>query len=73
MKRRLLLSLLASLPLGSCLAADDFISFDPKGDAKGKHIVLISGDEEYRSEECLPMLARILSQRHGFKTTVLFS
>jgi lysophospholipase L1-like esterase len=41
--------------------------------AKGKHVVLLSGDEEYRSEEALPMLAKILSQRHGFKTTVLFS
>jgi mono/diheme cytochrome c family protein/glucose/arabinose dehydrogenase len=41
--------------------------------AKGKHVVLLSGDEEYRSEEALPMLAKILSQRHGFKTTVLFA
>jgi type 1 glutamine amidotransferase len=39
----------------------------------GKHIVLISGDEEYRSEEALPQLARILSMYHGFKTTVLFA
>lgn len=73
MKRRYLLSLLATLPLGTCLAANDFISFEPKGEAKGKHVVLISGDEEYRSEEGLPMLAKILSERHGFKTTVLFS
>jgi glucose/arabinose dehydrogenase/azurin/lysophospholipase L1-like esterase len=41
--------------------------------ANGKHVVLLSGDEEYRSEEALPMLAKILSQRHGFKTTVLFA
>ncbi len=41
--------------------------------AQGKHVVLLSGDEEYRSEEALPMLAKILSQRHGFKTTVLFA
>ncbi|MGH8019494.1 MAG: PVC-type heme-binding CxxCH protein, partial [Opitutaceae bacterium] len=38
-----------------------------------KHAVLLSGDEEYRSEEALPMLAKILSQRHGFKCTVLFA
>ena len=38
-----------------------------------KHIVLISGDEEYRSEEALPQLAKILSQRHGFHCTVLFA
>jgi hypothetical protein len=35
--------------------------------------VLISGDEEYRSEETLPQLAKILSKRHGFQCTVLFS
>ena len=44
-----------------------------EGPGKGKHIVLLSGDEEYRSEEALPQLGRILSQRHGFKCTVLFS
>ena len=40
---------------------------------KPKHIVLISGDEEYRSEEALPQLAKILSTRHGFHCTVLFA
>jgi len=44
-----------------------------QGPGKGKHIVLISGDEEYRSEEALPQLARILSVHHGFRTTVLFA
>jgi hypothetical protein len=42
------------------------------GPGGGKHVVLVSGDEEYRSEESLPMLAKILSQRHGFRCTVLF-
>ena len=42
------------------------------GVGKGRHLVLLTGDEEYRSEEGLPMLAKILSQRHGFKCTVLF-
>lgn len=44
-----------------------------EGPGKGKHIVLISGDEEYRSEEALPMLAQILSVKNGFKCTVLFA
>lgn len=44
-----------------------------KGAGEGKHVVLLAGDEEYRSEEALPMLAKILSERHGFKCTVLFS
>lgn len=43
-----------------------------EGVGQGKHVVLIAGDDEYRSEEAMPMLARILSQRHGFRCTVLF-
>ncbi|MCY4535324.1 MAG: hypothetical protein OXB91_08170, partial [Bryobacterales bacterium] len=44
-----------------------------EGAGQGKHIVLIGGDEEYRSEEGLPQLARMLSQHHGFRCTVLFA
>ena len=48
--------------------------FEPKaGASNGKHVVFISGDEEYRSEESCAMLAKILSQRHGFQCTVLFA
>ena len=36
-------------------------------------VVLIAGDEEYRSEETLPMLASILRRDHGFQTRILFS
>ncbi len=43
------------------------------GPGRGKHIVFLAGDEEYRSEEALPQMAKILSERHGFKCTVLFS
>lgn len=43
------------------------------GPGKGKYIVLVSGDEEYRSEEALPQLGKILAQRHGFRCTVLFA
>ncbi|MFN7998836.1 MAG: ThuA domain-containing protein [Bryobacteraceae bacterium] len=41
--------------------------------APAKKIVLVSGDDEYRSEEGLPQLAKILSARHGFQCTVLYS
>jgi hypothetical protein len=55
-------------------AADPWLVFEGKnGPGRGKHVVLISGDEEYRSEEALPQLAQILSERHGFRTTVLFA
>jgi type 1 glutamine amidotransferase len=43
------------------------------GAGKGKHVVLVSGDEEYRSEEALPLLGKILARHHGFKCTVLFA
>lgn len=42
------------------------------GPGKGKHIVLIAADQEYRSEQSMPMLAKILSTHHGFDCTVLF-
>src|SRR5437660_5573380 len=44
-----------------------------EGPGKGKHVVLVSGDEEYRSEEALPQLGKILAKHHGFKCTVLFA
>jgi hypothetical protein len=43
------------------------------GPGAGKHIVFVAGDHEYRSEETLPALARILSKHYGFKSTVLFT
>lgn len=54
--------------------AADRLVFQPPGNAPSpKHIVLVSGDEEYRTEESMPMLGKLLSQRHGFKCTVLFA
>lgn len=64
-----LFGLFVSLAFGS----QNSLVFEPAGQPKAKHIVLLSGDEEYRSEESMPMLAKILSQRHGFKCTVLFA
>ncbi len=43
------------------------------GIGENKRVVFLAGDEEYRSEECLPMLAKILSKQHGFQSIVLFS
>lgn len=55
-------------------ADDAWIVFEgTDGPGKGKHIVLVSGDEEYRSEEALPQLAKILSKQHGYKCTVVFA
>ncbi|NDH06623.1 hypothetical protein EBX93_11990, partial [bacterium] len=44
-----------------------------EGVGKGKNIVLVGGDEEYRSEEALPQLGKILAKHHGFNCTVLFA
>ena len=54
-------------------AGESFLQFEGgQGPGQGKHIVLVAGDDEYRSEESMPMLAKILSSRYGFKTTVIF-
>ncbi|MBK8101006.1 MAG: PQQ-binding-like beta-propeller repeat protein [Planctomycetes bacterium] len=42
------------------------------GPGAGTHIVFVTGDEEYRSEESMPQLARILA-RLGCRCTVLFA
>ena len=76
MKNRVLVrTTLLALAIVSCVCAQDlWITLDGgNGPGAGKHVVLISGDEEYRSEEALPQLAWILSQRHGFLCTVLFA
>lgn len=44
-----------------------------EGPGKGKRVVFIAADQEYRSEQGMPMLAKVLSTHHGFQTTVLFS
>lgn len=55
-------------------AADPPVVLEGKaGPGKGKHVVLLSGDQEYRSEETIPQLAKILAERQGFKCTVLFT
>jgi len=41
--------------------------------AATNRVVLVSGDEEYRSEQALPQLAQILAQRHGFDCKVLYA
>lgn len=55
-------------------AADPWVVYSGgPGALQGKHVVLVSGDEEYRSEEALPQLGKILARRHGCRCTVLFA
>jgi hypothetical protein len=68
----ILISLAMSTRLGA--ADDPWVTLPAsQGPGGGRHVVLISGDDEYRSEEALPMLGRILAEHHGFRTTVLFA
>ena len=72
MPRRLLalLALATQLAASPAASGPGWVSY---GDAAAPHVVLLGGDEEYRSEESLPMLARILAARHGLRATVLLS
>ncbi len=69
----LALLVLKTFSSGPLQAADWLVYQGAAGPGLGKHIVFLSGDEEYRSEESLPMLAKILAFHHGFKCTVLFA
>lgn len=72
---------LVALSAAALRAADDPVPESPlwltfpggDGPGKGKHIVLIAAEQEYRSEYALPMLAKVLAKHHGFHCTVLFS
>lgn len=76
MRTRFLASLLA-LAAGLCAqtaaGAAPFVVYRG-GDGPGQHkkVVFLTGDEEYRSEESMPQLARILAKL-GCRCTVLFA
>lgn len=54
-------------------AADPWLALPGgEGPGQGKHIVFIAAEESYRSEESMPMMAKVLS-RLGFRCTVLFA
>lgn len=70
-RNRILMGLIMACTVSAF--AQSHLVFDGKtGPGKGKHVVLIAGDEEYRSEESMPMLGQLLAERHGFKCSVLF-
>jgi hypothetical protein len=58
----------------SATAGEKWMTYQPtEGKSNGKKVVLIAAGWEYRAEEGLTMLAKILSQKHGFSCTVLFA
>ena len=60
------------LQLAAFAVAGPLVYEGTEGPGKGKHIVFIASDHEYRGEETCPAIARILAKRYGFKCTVLF-
>jgi hypothetical protein len=75
MKLPVLWAMLSCLCVGATSApASDFVVYEGKsGPGHGRNLVFLTGDEEYRSEEGMPQMAKILAERHGFKCTVLFA
>ena len=74
MKYQFLAVLVLLIKLCIVSAAEPGLVIEGKeGIGKGQHIVFVTGEEYYRSEEGMSMFAKILSQHHGFKCTVLFA
>ena len=70
--KKLTLLLLGLALIANPALSESLVYEGSNGIGKGKHIVFIANDHEYRSEQTCPALARILAKHHGFKCTVLF-
>ena len=71
--RHFLLMAIGLLTMQLTTKADEWVVYEgDSGPGKGKHILFIASDHEYRGEETCPAIARILANRYGFKCTVLF-
>jgi hypothetical protein len=74
MKYQFLAVLILLIKLCTVNAAEPGLVIEGKeGIGKGQHIVFVTGEEYYRSEEGMSMFAKILSQHHGYKCTMLFA
>src|SRR5262245_28712295 len=74
LKTLLSISIVGLLAVPAAAQNPNFVVYQgDKGPGHGKHIVFLSGDHEYRSEESLPALARILAKHYGFKCSVFFT
>ena len=66
-RRPLFASLVAAFVIG--VAGSVWLS----AQAPRPHVVFVTGDDEYRSEITMPMIAKILEQRHGLRTSVAYA
>ena len=60
------------LAVSSLQAAESLVYEGEEGIGKGKHIVFLANDHEYRSEQSCPLMAKLMAKNHGFRCTVLF-
>jgi len=64
----MLIFLLNALPSAAIAAHPNRVVWEgDRGVGKGMHIVYVAGDHEYRGEETLPALARIMARYYGFR------
>jgi len=68
MTRVVSLFLLAVAAVGTGLGAQA-----PTAPGRAPHVVFVTGDDEYRSEISMPMIAAILEKRHGMRTSVAYA
>ena len=64
--------IVAIMLFSGVIASANPVIYKAGNPSKGKKLVFVASDHEYRAEETLPALARILAVHHGFDCTVLF-
>ena len=67
-----LLSITFAFLFASSFAFANPVIYKAGESSLNKKLVFVASDHEYRAEETLPALARILAVRHGFDCTLLF-
>lgn len=71
--RRLVPAVACMLTAALCVATAQAQPAAPKASSSSPHVVFVTGDDEYRSEITMPMLARILEQTYGIRTSVAYA
>jgi type 1 glutamine amidotransferase len=61
-----------AMTAAACLSAEASAQAGAK-EARAPHVVFVTGDHEYRSEESMPMLGRILHRDFGLRVTVCYA
>jgi len=61
-----------SIILSICLLLGGTAGWSEEAPVK-PHVVFVTGDDEYRSEITMPMIAKILEERHGFRCSIAYA